>query len=99
MDNDYTYEQGKEIESALICEVDKWSTVLRRFPRGPMGLTDDTVKKTPEYREAKNQFDAAFAKQRLFSAGFTKRYKKEMLAERAERRKKTPNITERWTVC
>jgi len=88
MDNPYTYEQGKEMEAALIREVDKWDAILKQFPRGVMGLTDDAVKKSPEYREAKAQFDAAFAKQRLFSAGFTKRYKKEMLAERAAQREK-----------
>ena len=88
MVNPCTYEQGKEMEASLIREVDKWSEVLRQFPRGAMGLTDDAVKKTPEYREAKKRFDVAFAKQRLFSAEFTKRYKKEILSERAEKRKK-----------
>lgn len=84
----YTYEQGKEMEAALISEVDKWDKVLKLFPRGKMGLIDDATKKTAEYQKSKRQFDYAFSKQRLFSAGFTKRYKKELLAERAERRAK-----------
>ncbi|GHV34235.1 hypothetical protein FACS1894187_04390 [Synergistales bacterium] len=83
-----TYEQGKAIEAALISEAGKWDEALKMFPIGAMGLIDDATKRTAEYQEAKRQFDFAFAKQRLFSAEFTKRYKKEILAERAERRAK-----------
>ena len=83
----YTYEQGKETEATLIREVDKWDAELQGFPSGPMGLTPDAVRKSVEYQNAKRQYDKAFSELRLFAAGFTKRYKKEMLAERREKRK------------
>jgi hypothetical protein len=82
----YTYEEGKAIEAELISEVDRWDAVLKGFPRGVMGLVEDEAKKSPEFKQAKLQFDCAFAKQQLFSAGFTKRYVKEMLAERKAKR-------------
>ena len=83
----YTYEQGKATEAELIREVDKWDLELQKFPRGIMGLIPDEVRRSEEFQQAKRQFDYAFSKQRLFSAGFTKRYKKEILAERAAKRR------------
>jgi len=35
---------------------------------GPMGLTPDTVKQSPEYQEAKRKSDAAFKALRRFNA-------------------------------
>jgi hypothetical protein len=52
---------------------------------GPMGLTPDIVRETPEWRAAKTRVDEAFAQLRAFNATFVKRFAKELRAERAER--------------
>lgn len=73
-------------ESALIeKEVDAASDALRAFPRGSMGLTPDAIKSTPEYRAANARYQRAFAKQRAFNTTFTKKFAKELRAERDKR--------------
>jgi len=52
---------------------------------GRMGLTPDAVKLSPEYREAKAAWAAAFAALRDFNGTFTKTYANELKAEREER--------------
>jgi len=58
---------------------------MRAFPRGAMGLTPESVRMSPEYRSAKARTDKAFARLRTFNAVFTKRFAKELRAERAKR--------------
>lgn len=53
---------------------------------GQMGLTPDHVKAMPEYQALKRSFDIAFAALRNFNAMYTKKYKRELAAERAARR-------------
>ena len=53
---------------------------------GPMGLTPDDVKNTPEYRIAKQAMDKAFAELRAFNAVYAKRFKKELAIERKLKR-------------
>ena len=84
--SDYTYEQGKIIAANIMRDVDKWDEALQRFPRGEMGLIPDEIKNSDEYRTAKAQYDYYFSKLRIFNAGFTKRYKREMMAERKGKR-------------
>ncbi len=43
------------------------SKAMQQFPRGPMGLTPDAVKATPEWRAAKQRLDRAFARLRAFN--------------------------------
>jgi hypothetical protein len=83
---EYTYEQGKIIAENLRKDVDKWDCELKKFPRDAMGLTPNDVKESREFKHAMGQFDYAFAKLRLFNAGFTRRYKREMLAEHKKKR-------------
>ena len=51
-----------------------------------MGLTPDAVKATPEWQLAKKAYNLAFEQSRAFNKFFTKAYKKEIAAERNERR-------------
>lgn len=79
------FEEAKAEQALLEEEVDVADTALKAFPRGPMGLVPDVVKSTPEYQAAKARFQKAFARQREFNTVFTKRFAKELRAERAER--------------
>jgi hypothetical protein len=58
---------------------------LRAFPKGPMNLTPDHIKATPEWKAAKLRFDRAFAALRDFNVVFTKQYATELRAERNAR--------------
>lgn len=78
------YEEAKAARDVLATEVAAATAVLKTFPGGPMGLTPDSVRLTPEYRTANARFQRAFAALRAFNAGFTKTFAKELRAERAE---------------
>ncbi len=79
------FEEAKAEQALIEKEVHAASEVLRTFPRGAMGLTPAAVTSTPDYRAAKARFDKVFARQRAFNAVFTKRFVKELRAERAKR--------------
>lgn len=51
----------------LEANVNAASRKLHTFPKGPMGLTPDTVKSTPEYRAAKQEYARAFEALRAFN--------------------------------
>ena len=79
------FEEAKAERDLLEKEANAASEALQVFPRGAMGLTPDAVTATPEYQAAKARFQKAFARQREFNAVFTKRFVKELRAERAKR--------------
>lgn len=43
---------------------------MRAFPRGPMGLTPDSVRAMPEWQVARAAADKAFAELRAFNTRF-----------------------------
>lgn len=45
---------------------------LKKFPKGPMGLTPDSIKSTPEWKAAKQQSDKAFQELRALNAWIAK---------------------------
>lgn len=79
------FEDAKAEHAQIEQEVDAASDALQVFPRGPMGLTPDAVTATPEYRAAKTRYAKAFARQRAFNEVFTKKFAKELRAERDKR--------------
>ena len=79
------FEEAKIEQARIEEEVVAADAALKTFPRGGMGLVPDAVKSTPEYQDANARFRRAFARQREFNAVFTKRFAKELRAERAER--------------
>jgi len=81
-----TYAKYKQQAAQLDISVSEASKALKQFPRGAMGLTPDAVKATPEWKIAKQRYDLAFHCSRKFNSWFTKAYKKELAAERNERR-------------
>lgn len=80
------FETGKRLQGELEARLDAASATLAAFPRGAMGLTPDSVKALPEWRDAKAAVDKAFADLRAFNASFVPRFARELAAERRERR-------------
>jgi hypothetical protein len=79
------FEDAKVEHAQIEAEVDAASDALQVFPRGPMGITPAAVAATPEYRAAKTRYAKAFARQRAFNEVFTKKFAKELRAERDKR--------------
>jgi hypothetical protein len=55
---------GNKLEEA----VSRFSKELKKFPKGPTGMTPDDVKATPEWQEAKRNYNQAFEKLREFNS-------------------------------
>ena len=78
-----TYLEAKKTSEMLTGNVDRLSAALRVFPAdGPMGLTSDVVRATPEYRAAKTAYNAAFERLRVFNGRFVKGFAKEIREDR-----------------
>ena len=54
-------------KSELEAAVTAASILLKQFPRGPMGLTPDHIKFSPEYRAAKQAWREAFERLRRYN--------------------------------
>lgn len=80
----YTFEQALERKLFLESVVDNLSKEgHQKFPeRGPMGLTPDHIKATPEWKAHRSAFDSAMRQQRVFGTWFLKQFKKEYAAHR-----------------
>lgn len=62
--------------------VDAASAALQLFPRGPLGLTPDDVKSTPEWRAAYHQYNHVSQISRKFNGPYFKRFADELRHER-----------------
>ena len=80
------YEHFKARSEAASQRCKDASEVLQRFPKGPMGLTPDDVKSTPEWRAARTQFDAAHADLRAANDALLKHFPEEVKADRDRQR-------------
>lgn len=76
------YEEAKAHKQSIELMVKTLSEELQKFPKGPMGLTPDHVKATPEFRFAKHVYDMAFKKLRDFNGEFNRTFKAEIKADR-----------------
>lgn len=65
---------------ALDLETSEASKALQTFPRGPMGLTPDSVKTSPEWKQAKTNYEKVNIKSKAFNGSFLKRWAKEYKA-------------------
>lgn len=81
-----TFAEYQELRAFHHETVQETSATLLAFPRGPTGLTPDNVKFSPEFRFAKAAFNMAFAASRAFHGANTKRFAKELRAERDAKR-------------
>ena len=52
------------------------SEILQQFETNNMGLVTDEVRATPEWQQAKRDFDRSFAELREFNAWFVKEFRK-----------------------
>ena len=77
------FEAAKRMHDRLDAEVARTSAALKAFPTsGPMNLTPDHVKASPEFKAAKAAFDRAFAALRNFNADYTVIFADDLRAER-----------------
>lgn len=85
-----TYEEAKAIRDKLTAKMEPPGAILRAFPKGAMGLTPDHIKASDAYRNARAEYEAARRALQSFNAVFTKVFKKEIQAERADRYSSKP---------
>ncbi len=84
-----TYEVARQMKSVMEVREREAAKALSAVPgisSGPMGLTPDEVKASPEYRNAKADYEACREALRRFNAWFMREYGKEYRAEWKARR-------------
>jgi hypothetical protein len=84
--DDMTFEEAKAKADALWDASTQAGKVLDAFPKGPMGLTPDDVRATPEWKSDKSASDAAMKALRDFNAQYTKKFKTEIISARDAKR-------------
>jgi hypothetical protein len=85
-----SFEAAKAHASELDAACKAASDRVKAIPgvgSGPMGLTPDAVRYDPDYRDAKRDYDGAFARVREFYSWYTKAFTAELRAEREAKRK------------
>lgn len=82
-----TFEEAKALQTTRDAEVTRIGNALDAFPKGAMGLTPDEVKFSPEYRQAKADFSAAFKKLQNINHYLSDNFAKEIREERMARRR------------
>lgn len=83
------YEIARQMKSVMEARYDEASARLQGIDgvgAGPMGLTPDHVKASPEYRAAKQDFQACGDALRRFNTWFMREHGKEYRAEWKARR-------------
>lgn len=89
-----TFEEAKAQQEIIQSKVDECSATLKefdKFGKGNMGVTPDHIKAMPEWKQAFQNYHAAFNQLRNFNGWYVKTFKKELRAERANRFKKAAN--------
>lgn len=66
--------------------VNETSAKLQEFPRGPLGLTPDDVKASPEWKSAHSSFNTAFQALRKFNRSYATLFADELRHERNAQR-------------
>lgn len=81
-----TYDEAKAARAKLEAVAQRLSDRLNSYPRGPMGMTPDHIKATKEWKDEYRAYHVAAGKLREFNRRMVKAFRREMQAERAERR-------------
>ena len=79
------YQIAKQSKIVLENTLDNADKILKAFDsygKSSFGLTPDHVKAMPEWQQAKDDFDRAFAELRAFNGWYMKTFKKEIMLER-----------------
>jgi hypothetical protein len=78
-----TFSEVRRIRDDLYVAQDAAAKKLQSFPRGgPMGLTPDAVKFSPEFQAAKRRYDEITKAVKKINQFMTKNFKKELKDER-----------------
>ena len=80
------FQAARQKQDQLEAESTRTGKALDSFPKGPMNLTPDSVRATPEWRAAKSAADRAFQAYRNFNGMMLKAFPNELKAERNARR-------------
>lgn len=76
-----TYPEFKRTVETYQAIADKHSATLQTFPRGPIGITPDEVKFSPEYQAVKQAYDRAARAIRDLNGTYAKTFAKEIRAD------------------
>lgn len=68
------YNKKMEIQK----EVDKYSKILNSFPSGKLGLVNEEIRLSKEYREALDNYNKWFKVLQLFNSSLTNKQKREL---------------------
>lgn len=77
------YVAAREQAEILNLAVNETSAKMQEFPRGPLGLTPDDVKATPEWQTAYRNFNTAFEALRKFNGTYVEAFADELRHERS----------------
>jgi len=86
MSTNKAFKFALEVQQMLQKNLDVASKKFASFPTGAFGLTPDEVKFSPEFIEAKNDYNKAHKELRSYNTIFLKEYKKEYRAWYDEQR-------------
>lgn len=76
------YRDAKQLRDKLDLVASQCSAALQNYPRGPMGLTPDSVKQSPESKRDKIAYANAHDELRRFNRAFTKHFRAEIADDR-----------------
>jgi hypothetical protein len=80
------FKAARQKQDQLEAESKRTGKIMDSFPKGPMNLTPDHVRATPEWQAAKSAADRAFQAFRNFNGMMVKAFPNELKAERLARR-------------
>lgn len=72
-----TFENCLESRKLIDSKIDEYHNILNSFPVNELGLISDIYRKTPEYIEAKNQFNFWFKQLQNLNLYINRNFKKE----------------------
>lgn len=81
-----SFEEASKMADRLNDDVKGKGNILSAFPRSPIGLVSDEIRRSSVYVIAKKEYDEAFSKLRSFNTFFVKHFAKELAEARSRKR-------------
>ena len=81
-----SYEIAKEHGKTLDSICSEYSKKLNSYPKNEMGLVIEEVRLSGEYQALKRDFEKSFKELQEFNKWFLKKFKKEYLKDRQQKR-------------
>lgn len=82
------YEEAKKVKQGLDKRCDDIGKLFKQFRTNSMGLVEDDVRKTKEYKKIDAEYTKAFNELREFNSWYVKKFKKEIQEDRKNKYKK-----------